>query len=458
MTVESTERLRAIQGRRDSEAERVAYMIARMPDNKAYVYAADRAGGDPTGALLEEYRERFRWYRTSWRGQPRKAIDQKLYGEPLRQANLPPLSVDIETAAVCDLACAFCYRQWIATPDQIMREDVYRRIIDQCAELGVPSVKLNWRGEPLLHPQLAEFIGYAKRAGVIETIINTDAVTLTDEKSRALVDSGLDLVIYSFDGGTKTTYESMRVGRFRPNSFEKVYENIRRFQRIRDEMGSPFPRTKIQMILTKDTFHEQEQFFALFAECVDDVSVKAYSERGGELSDLDENLAVRYAEFLRIKGLAVTTPYWRNMQGKMFISTGRLPCEQPYQRLMVSYDGTVSMCCYDWGTEYPVGYVDAQAFEEGHKHYKHVMEKAQGRAKGFELLANVQMPKRYIDPPEQVQTLREIWNGEIINDVRRAHVEGRLEEIPICKACPFKETHRWESLDDGPGEPGGETP
>lgn len=440
------ERRYAIQGRRESEAERLAFMIEHMPANKAYRYAAERAGGDPDGESLAQFRERFRAYREGWRGYPKYAIEHGLHNQYYKVTRHPPQCVDIETAAACDLACPFCFRQWIATPDKIMREDLYYRIIDQCAEFGVPSIKLNWRGEPLLQPKLPQFVDYAKRAGILETIINTDAVTLTGQKSRALIEAGLDLLIYSFDGGTKDTYEKMRVGRFHKNYFEPVYENIRRFARIRDEMGSPFPRTKIQMILTKDTFHEQDSFFALFSDCVDDVSVKAYTERGGSLSDLDEETHARLVEFLRARGLADNMPYWRDMHGNLFVSLGRLPCEQPYQRLVVTYDGSVSMCCYDWGNEYPVGYVDAQAFEEGYRHYETVMEKVRAGARGFQLLANVQMPKRYIDPPKRVQTLKEIWDGEIINQVRRAHIELRVEDIPICKQCPFKETYRWEEV------------
>ncbi len=441
------ERRYAVQGRRNSEAERVAYMIEHMSQNKAYRYAVEHAGGDPDGALLEQFRERFRRYRSEWRGQPRRAIEQKLYGESFRQANLPPLCVDIETAAVCDLACPFCFRQWIATPDKLMREDLYRCIIDQCSAMGVPSIKLNWRGEPLLQPRLPQFIDYAKRAGVLETIINTNAVTLDEHKSHALIEAGLDLMIYSFDGGSKATYERMRVGRFKENHFEAVYANIRRFARIRQEMGASFPRTKIQMILTEETFGEQESFFNLFGDCVDDVSVKAYTERGGKLSDLPQDVGAALKGFLQENAIPESTAYWRDMEGNLFLAAGRLPCEQPYQRMMVTHDGRVSMCCYDWGMEYPIGYVDEEAFAEGDRQYEAILEKARSGAKGFELLANVKMPRRYIDPPKQVQSLDEIWNGNIVNDLRRMHLEDRLEEVPVCTRCPFKETYRWVKVE-----------
>ena len=57
-------------------------------------------------------------------------------------------------------------------------------------------------GEPLLHPKLPEFIKYAKMKGILETIINTNATHL-NEKSEKLIEAGLDLIIYSFDGGSK---------------------------------------------------------------------------------------------------------------------------------------------------------------------------------------------------------------------------------------------------------------
>ena len=88
-----------------------------------------------------------------------------------------------------------------------MKFDFYKRIIDTAADLKVPSVKLNWRGEPLLNPQLEKFIKYAKDNGILEVSINTNATHLTKERSQSLIDSGLDLIIYSFDGGTKKTYE-----------------------------------------------------------------------------------------------------------------------------------------------------------------------------------------------------------------------------------------------------------
>jgi MoaA/NifB/PqqE/SkfB family radical SAM enzyme len=439
----TTARRYAIEGRQNLEARRVAHMIEHMGANRAYRVACEREGGDPSGALLAQFRARYQDYRTAWRANPRTAIERGLHESFYRETGFSPLSVDIETAANCDLACPFCFRQSIATPDRLMRPGLFLKVIDQCAELGVPSVKFNWRGEPLLNPKLPEFVEMAKRRGILETIMNTDAVTLTEEKTRALIGAGLDLLIYSFDGGTKATYEKMRPGRFRPNRFEDVYENIRRFARIRAEMNSPFPRTQIQMVLTAETHAEQEAFFALFEDCVDDVSVKAYTERGGSLADLDPETRTEVRTFLDAHAMPADTPYWRDRTGTVFVSTGRLPCEQVFQRLMVTYNGSVSMCCYDWGNEHPVGYLDSQAWEEGLEPYLITIDKASRRAPGFDRMPNLTLPTRHTVPPSRAQTLKEIWDGQALNDVRRHHLEGQVDQVEICGQCPFKETYQW---------------
>ena len=437
----------AITGRKDGEAERIDRMVENMASNKAYFYARDTAGGDPDGHLLEGFRRRFRSYRADWRAQPREAVAAKLTGDAFARSNMTPLCVDIEVAAVCDLACPFCYRQFIATPDKIIDEVLFRRIVDQCAELGIPSIKLNWRGEPLLHPKLPEMVDYAKRRGILETIINTNATTLDDKKARELIDAGLDLMIYSFDGGSKESYEQMRPGRFKENSFNAVYGNIRRFSEIRTEMKAVFPRTKIQMILTSQTFPEQEAFYRLFDDCVDDVTVKQYTERGGDLNDLDEDTRERLRSALSARGLSEKVEYLRESDGTVYVATGRLPCEQPFQRLLVTYDGRVGMCCYDWGAQHPVGYLDERALEVGESEAEAVLAKARDGAAGFTLMPKLAKPSVHNRPDPVTRSLKEIWTGSDIDNVRRCHVDNRAGELAVCSKCQFKETYRWEKLE-----------
>ena len=420
-----------------------SYMKKHMRKNHCFLHRTSSSNVDDEQLLLD-LRSKYRHYRQSWNHQPKLCISGAKSSSEMRKENIRPLCVDIETAALCNLACPFCFREYHATPDKLIDSKMCYELLDQVAELGVSSVKFNWRGEPLLHPKLPDFIAYAKRKGILETIINTNATNLTENKARELIASGLDYIIYSFDGGSKETYEKMRPGRFSENKFENVYKNIVQFNSIRDSMGSPFPFTKIQMILTKETFKEKEKFFNLFADCVDDVSVSQYSERGGRLLDIDEESNTIYKQKLLRHGLPEGTPYMKDLNGDLFVSKRRKPCEQPFQRLLITYEGRVAMCCYDWGATHPVGYVDSEAFNNKEA-YENIMRHAKNRDKGFELLSNMKMPKIMNTPAEKIQTVADIWYGMEIGKVREKHIAHNINEVEICRNCTFKDTYEWIS-------------
>ena len=293
-----------------------------------------------------------------------------------------------------------------------------------------------------------------KKSGVLETIINTNATKLNLDMGKKIINSGLDLMIYSFDGGSKKSYEKMRPGRFKKNSFNEIYQNILNFHKLKKKLKSVFPRTKIQMVLTEDTFAEQDEYFSLFKDIVDDVSVKQYTERGGKIRDVGEQYLRSACSNENIEGsnknyvtkkIDPDAEIMKDSDGNLFVSTGRLPCEQPYQRMLVTYDGRVSMCCYDWGSMHPVGYVDQLAIENGEKEHKKIKKKADKKAKGFDLM-KLELPKIFNEPLKEVKTIEQIWYGEDINFVRTKHSKNLLEEVPICKGCPFKETYSWQKI------------
>ena len=422
---------------------RIDYFLENMAENKAIQWA-EKQSSDKT-LLVEKYRQLYLSYRGNWRDQPRSCIAGKHSVDEMNEKEQAPLCVDIEVAAICDLACPFCHRQYIATPDKLIDSDLCYRLIDEVAELGVPSIKFNLRGEPLLHPKLPQFIRYAKEKGILETGINTNATQLSADYSRRLIESGLDILIFSFDGGTKETYETMRPGRFRENTFEHVYSNITGFSQIRKEMKSAFPFTKIQMILTKETYKEKADFFKLFGDFVDEVAVTQYQERGANLDVLNPVDRRLYQERIDSSSLSNTTPFRLDADGGFFISTKRSPCYQPFQRLTVTYEGRVGMCCIDWGATHPVGFVDRCAFENSDV-YKTIKDRATKGKKGYELLNDVVVKENTGNCDHTITNLKDIWYGSEIQNVRETQYRCQLDEISICSKCSSPDTYRWEKI------------
>ena len=372
------------------EFNRTEYVLQNMQFNDAFISRSKNSHNK--SKILQELKEEYKNYRDNWVGVLKKYDDSRNFEKGKKIS--PPLSVDIETASICDLACPHCSREYIITPDKIMNFELYKKIIKECVKLKIPSIKLNWRGEPLLNSKIHEFIRYAKEKGILEVSINTNAVTLSEEKAEKLIKSGLDVIIFSFDGGTKKTYEKLRPGRFHQNNFDKVYENIKNFSKLKLKLKAKFPITKIQMILSKDSRWETENFFKLFNDIIDDVTVTQYNERGGSLKDLTDEQQSKLTKYLKKNNLDDMTPYMVNFEGEIFISKKRKPCEQIFQRLMLTYNGRAGMCCHDWGAQHGVGYIDKDAYENDDKEFLKVKEKIEKKKKGFELLKDAKLPQK----------------------------------------------------------------
>lgn len=161
------------------------YFLNNMHLNKAYLgYLENNLQGDDNSKILEEFKKKYKDYRKNWPNQPKMFYSNgyEKFNTNIKFSN--PMCVDIEVASICDLGCPHCFREYIVTPDKIMDQNVFYKIIDEISEMGVPSIKLNWRGEPLLHPKLCDFISYAKNKSIIDVSINTNATTLTKKNLK----------------------------------------------------------------------------------------------------------------------------------------------------------------------------------------------------------------------------------------------------------------------------------
>jgi len=431
---------------KDTVFDRHSYMLDNMEHNRAFNNYLNENKNKNRSKVLKDFKNNYKDYRCNWHAQPRK-IYEKGYDEFVKNKNkIFPLCIDIEIAAICDLACPHCFREYIITPDKIMSELFFYNIIDQISKLKIPSIKLNWRGEPLLHPKIGKFIEYAKQKNILDVSINTNATNLNEKKSFEIIKSGLDQIIYSFDGGSKNTYEKMRPGRFKKNNFEEVYENIKNFKKIREKLNSKFPTTKIQMILTKESRDEIENFYSLFSDHVDDVTVTQYNERGGNIDDIDNQKKKYIQNYLKKNNLSETTPYIVDTNNNIFISKSRISCEQLFQRMMITYDGQVGMCCHDWGAQHCIGFLSKEAFKFDET-IKDLEKKINNVKKGFELLLNAKKPKKYNFPKKEVSQLIDIWIGSELNKVRKHHFNPEnINKIDICRECSFKDTYAWSQI------------
>ena len=133
----------------DKLFDRVDYMIKNMKENMSYVkYLKLNNISDEDQKILREFKNRYKEYRDNWLNLPKKLYQKNGSFLENNILNTNPMCVDIELASICDLGCPHCFRDYIMTPDKIMSENLFYKLIKSVKKLNVPSIKLNWRGEP----------------------------------------------------------------------------------------------------------------------------------------------------------------------------------------------------------------------------------------------------------------------------------------------------------------------
>jgi radical SAM protein with 4Fe4S-binding SPASM domain len=254
-----------------------------------------------------------------------------------------PLYIQIELHQICNLKCPMCSighpdanQKYVS--DDKMSWETYKKVILECEKYGCPSMNPQGINEPLLTPDFEKYIKFAKDHGFIDILMNTNGTLLTEERARALLDSGITRLRFSIDAATKETYEKIRIG----GDFDKVVKNIERFLEIKKEGGYELPVVGVNLCKMKNNEHEVDQFIEMWKDKVDMVAIQNF---------IPPELQADYSEFYS------STEYTDEME-KGF------SCEQPWQRIYVSNNGEVCPCCTFFNKELSLGNVADKSLYE----------------------------------------------------------------------------------------------
>jgi radical SAM protein with 4Fe4S-binding SPASM domain len=135
-----------------------------------------------------------------------------------------------------------------------MEPGLFRKIVDS----WVPHLRflsMDGSGETIMNPGAFQMVRYAKSRDV-RVMFSTNATLLDDSFTAAILDSGMDLIIFSVNGATPETYKAVH-GR---DCYHQVLENIRSFLRRRKAAGSKIV-VAVQMIRLAETLPEVGAFY-----------------------------------------------------------------------------------------------------------------------------------------------------------------------------------------------------
>lgn len=241
-----------------------------------------------------------------------------------------PRFIEIETVNACNARCPMCTIDDWQRNTPTMKDDLFRHIADEIIDHRdeVTRVSLYRDGEPLLDKKLAERIAYLKLGGVNATSISTNVSLLNEERSRAMLEAGLDMIILSIDSLRKDVFESIRV---RLN-FDEVLENALRFIELRNSIR-PETRIYVRMIRQNSNLDEWPSYEAFWKPKLaahDRLYYHNIFNWGGQLEDFK----------------SVAPSYEPN-----------LPCVALWSLFVIFGNGDVPLCNVDYNNKYPTGNV-----------------------------------------------------------------------------------------------------
>jgi MoaA/NifB/PqqE/SkfB family radical SAM enzyme len=221
-----------------------------------------------------------------------------------------PEIVQIESTNICNAKCVFCPRDEMHRKQGVMDMALFRKIVDECAELGIAHVRVHNFGEPFIDPTLIEKVRYAKSRGIPQVGMITNGSLLTEAAARNVIEAGLDAINVSLDAEGKDVFEKTRLFL----KYDKVIGNVEGFIRIREELGSRRPKLILSFVRQNNS-EEEQAFIRHWSRIADKVHINDLHNWAGTLSQA---------------------------------GAGAYPCYRPWLTFTVLWDGRASLCCADF--------------------------------------------------------------------------------------------------------------
>jgi radical SAM protein with 4Fe4S-binding SPASM domain len=331
---------------------------------------------------------------------------KKLTGSPVELRSFSknePVFANIEITTKCNFRCKYCARPGNSNNAVEMDKVTFRRILDLLPHSY--RVTLVGLGEPLLHPEVIDFIKTAsslkRRVGLV-----TNASLLDSSISRELVSAGLNSIAFSLDTVSQDVASLLRKG----TDIEKVIENIRRFIKIANDAGpmakAVFTALSIDNIRYLNDLVDTVSTLGIDILMLTDLNFRENADKTIWKNANDEMITGlrKSVKLAFIKKLPVLSVHaleefgLRNRYGDFLLlspdqlfhrSLKRRYCFSPWQTVPVNVNGDITIC--DCQPEYRAGNILTDPFNE-------------------------------------------IWQGKLMTDFRKRMISDSPPDV--CRICP----------------------
>ena len=297
-----------------------------------------------------------------------------------------PSYVRVIVGNTCNLKCVMCpYHSPLLKPthttgffkgNKAMSWKMMERLARECGEDGIMIVIGNVE-EPMLHPNLVDFVQLCKQQGVPRVHMTTNGQLLDESRAKALLKAGLTSIDISIDAAEPDTYLKVRGA-----NLNIVESNVLNFLRLRDQLVIPC-EVRTSFVRNQDVTLEEEQKFRerwlAKADGIFVLNVAQYQEtniRLGKINDAVQD----------------------SIQHYIYKAQGRWSCLFPFTEMAILPDGRIYYCIE---TLFRLGFdQDIESLGDYNK-----------------------------------QTLHDIWRGNLFNQLRRDLILNQLGNRSACKNC-----------------------
>jgi len=305
-----------------------------------------------------------------------------------------PLHLDIELSAKCDLKCGstledpkgFCQ---IWTHEHIRKQgfdahtwkpglmspELFCGIVEEASDLRhVRSIKLNYRGEPTLHPDIVDFVDYASNLGTFADIMintNGNGGARSDPTIFAeLVAAGVVNLMFSVDACDPESYAKQRVN----GNWDLLLNSVRSAIDAKSNAKNSDCRIRASVVRTK-----------LNKDDIDSGRMESF-----------------WVDYMGVDWLSISDCYFPGgtrhpWAASTWVSStpADFRCADPFRRMVITWDGRSTFpCCQGFSAEVNGG--------------------------------------SYLD-----KGILGTWHSDAFNDLRKAHITRSWDKLSICRNCPL---------------------
>ena len=308
-----------------------------------------------------------------------------------------PLNVLVEVVNKCNLECIMCLSSHRKGDTKVISNETISKLLTEFKENNLPALMFGAGDEPLMFSDIDQMWKEANLSGIMDIFIFTNGTLLNEDMCNKILEHEVSRVYISLDAATEETYQKIRLTNKKideevtgneklkiineeQNRLQSIENNIKKLIEMRNSRKLQLPQIRVSYTVQYRNKHEIDMF----------------KEKWENVVDFIEFQETQNIQFDKLASLSETDRWKR--RPPMYKKNYKKDCKAPFHSATVWADGSVIPCCTFQGKNLTLGNING-------------------------------VPELGIP----AKSLKELWNGEKINELREQFKTGELNIV--CQSC-----------------------